>query len=46
MSALHTLRLTRHYDEGKQEGDDGLLVHIRFLFLVSLLPDSLTFHFV
>jgi hypothetical protein len=28
------LRLPRHCDEGKQDGDDGLLVHISSFFLI------------
>ena len=28
--------MPRQSDEGEQDGDDGLLVHVRFLFVVTL----------
>ena len=36
------LRLPRHCDDGKQDGDDGLLVHIFFDFSVNFWIASRT----
>jgi hypothetical protein len=34
---LHQLRLPRHCDEGKQDGNDVFLVHIHFVLLFDVL---------
>lgn len=39
------LRLSRHCDEGEQDGDDGLLVHF-YLFVIGKYLFELRFQFV